>query len=54
MPDSHEQCKHKDKINTKTEHNISSGTCEDKNNTSFSLFRLLFISWLLLGLESYA
>ena len=35
MPGWHEQHKHKDKINTKTKHDISSGTCEDKTTRIF-------------------
>ena len=37
-PGSHEQHKHKDKINTKTKHDISSGTCEDKTTRIFLCF----------------
>ena len=39
----------KHKINTKTKHVFSSGT-RRQNNESFSLFRLLFSSWLMIGL----
>ena len=37
-PGSHEQHKHKDKINTKTKHDISSGTCKDKTSRYFLCF----------------
>ena len=35
---SHEQHEHKDKINTKTKHDISSETCEDKTSKIFHCF----------------
>ena len=53
-PGSHDRHKHKHKINTKTKHDFSSGTCEDKTTRIFLFFRLLFCSWLMLKLWSYA
>ena len=52
-PSSHERHKHKHNINTKSKHDFSSGTCEDKTTIIFLCF-LLFCSWLMLGLWSYA
>ena len=37
-PDSHERHKHKHKVNTKTKHDFSSGTCEDKTTRIFLCF----------------
>ena len=37
-PGSHWRHKHNDKINTKTKHDISSGTCEDKTTRLFLCF----------------
>ena len=45
-PGSHERHKHKQRKESRT--------CEDKIYDNFSLFRLLFCSWLMLGLWSYA
>ena len=47
-PGSHKGHKHKDKINVKTKHDISSGTCEDKTTGIF----LCFVFCLALGLCS--
>ena len=45
-PGSHKRHKHKHKINTKTKHDFSSGTCEDKTTRIF----LCFAFWCPLGL----
>ena len=37
-PGSHERHKHKNKMNTKTKHDFSSGTCEDKTTRIFLCF----------------
>ena len=52
-PSSHNHHKNKDKINTKTKHYTSSGTCEDKTRI-FLYFAFCSVLGLLLGLWSYA
>ena len=41
-PGSHEQHKHKDKIDMKTKHDVSSGSCEDKTEKIFLCFIFCF------------
>ena len=53
-PGSHQRHKHKHKIDTKTKYNLSSRTWKIQNNENLFLFRLLFCSWLMLRLCSYA
>ena len=46
-PGLHERHKHEDKINTKTKHDITSGTCKDKTRVGlcFVFVRLLAYAW---------